>query len=335
MSTKIYPLKFEPIYQYRLWGGRRLEHLLSKPLPKDEPVGEAWILSDRKDHSNLVTEGELKGKTLTKLMEDFRYEIMGKIGNHFEHFPLLLKFLDCNEVLSVQVHPSDDQKEYIPHGDTGKTEAWVVLETSEKSIIYAGLKEGTTKEKLVESIENKSITDLLHSFVPKKDDAIFIHSGTVHTLGGTVVFEVQENSDTTFRLYDWDRNDPKTGEPRELQVEKAIACIDFNQVNIGPVTPEKDQDIKNAEKLFDNKHFRLWRIKSESVFTVGFKDEPAILVCLEGKGTMKFNDTEYTIEKGEVMLLPAIIGLIDLHPEQEITIFEIAIPDYKNGGASN
>ncbi|MGV8813851.1 MAG: type I phosphomannose isomerase catalytic subunit [Gelidibacter sp.] len=329
MSTQIYPLKFEPIYQYRIWGGRKLEHLLSKPLPENEPVGEAWILSDRKDHSTQVSGGNLKGLTLTNLMADFRYEIMGKLGYHFEHFPLLLKFLDCKEVLSVQVHPSDDQKEYIPQGDLGKTEAWVVLETSEDSRIYAGLKKGTTKENLVESIQNKSVADRLHSFVPQKDDAVFIHSGTVHTLGGTVVFEVQENSDVTFRLYDWDRTDPKTGEPRELQVEKALACIDFNQVEIGPVTPEKSKDMKNTEKLFDNEHFKLWRIKSESEFTVGFKDEPAILVCTEGQGMMKYNDAEYTISKGEVVLLPAIIGLLDLRPEQEITLLQIAIPDNK------
>lgn len=219
MSTKIYPLKFDPIYQYRLWGGRKLGHLLSKPLPPDDPIGEAWILSDRKDHASKVTEGALKNTTLTQLMEDYRYEIMGKKGNDFDRFPLLLKFLDCNEVLSVQVHPSDDQKEFIPQDDTGKTEAWVVLETGDDSRIYSGLAKGTTKENLLESIENKSVSERIHSFVPKKDDAVFIHSGTVHTLSGTLVFEVQENSDVTFRLYDWDRIDAKTGQPRDLQVD--------------------------------------------------------------------------------------------------------------------
>ena len=326
MVNKMYPLRFEPIYQYRLWGGRNLAHLLSKPLPVDENIGEAWILSDRKDHASKVVEGSLKDSTLTQLMEDYRYQIMGKNANDFDRFPLLLKFLDCNEVLSVQVHPSDDQKELIPPGDTGKTEAWVVLETNEKSRIYSGLVKGTTKENLRESVKNKTVGERLHSFIPKKGDAVFIHSGTVHTLSGTVVFEVQENSDVTLRLYDWDRIDAKTGERRELQVDKAIECIDFNQVDIGPVTPKIDPQNKNSEKLFDDDHFILWRIKSDSDINVGFKDEPAILVCINGSGSITFDNTEYVISKGEVLLLPAIIGQQALKPENEITLLQIAIP---------
>lgn len=327
MSNTIYPLKFDPIYQYRLWGGRKLEHLLSKPLPKEKPIGEAWLLSDRKDHANKVTNGKFKGMSITKLMLDFHYEIMGRLGYQFEHFPLLLKFLDCKEVLSVQVHPSDEHKEFLPKGDTGKSEAWVVMDTDENSRIYAGLKKGTTKEDLLQSIEDNSLADHLHSFTPKKNDAIFIKSGTVHTLVGTVVFEVQQNSDVTFRLYDWERIDPRTEKPRELQVEKAITCVDFNQVEIEPITPIKSQEIKNAEKLFDNPHFKLWRIKSDTEFTVGIKDMPVVLVCIDGNGRVKHNDKEYSIEKGEVMLLPAIIGVLKLIPEKKITILQIAIQE--------
>lgn len=334
MSAKMYPLKFEPIYQYRLWGGRRLAHLLSKPLPKDEPVGEAWILSDRKDHASKVTEGKLEGATLTELMNKFLPEIMGKLGTSFDRFPLLLKYLDCKEVLSVQVHPSDTQTDYIPEGDTGKTEAWVVLETGKDSRIYSGLESGTTSKNLLESIEDKSVSDRLHSFVPKIGDAVFIHSGTVHTLGGAVVFEVQENSDVTFRLYDWDRTDPKTGKPRQLQVDNAIACIDFDQVNIGPVIPEKSKEIKDAEILFNDEHFKLWRIISEAEFAIGFYEEPAILICIEGKGTMVYDGAEYSISKGEVMLIPAIVGQLPLQPNNQISLLQIAIPKRKDAAKS-
>src|SRR5262245_219870 len=136
----LYPLRFEPIYQYRLWGGRRLAELLSAPLPGDEPIGEAWILSDRDDHPSRVAEGPLKGKTIAELLEEWPGPMLGKLASRFPRFPLLLKFLDAREVLSVQVHPSDRQTEYIPAGETGKTEAWVVLEAGPESRIYAGLK---------------------------------------------------------------------------------------------------------------------------------------------------------------------------------------------------
>lgn len=139
-------------------------------------------MSDRKDHASKVTEGPLKGSTMTELMEKNSDEIMGKIYNVSNRFSLLLKFLDCREVLSVQVHTSDDQEQYIPEADTGKTEAWVVLETSEESCIYAGLKEGTNKENLLQSIQDKTFSDRLNSFVPETGNAVFIQSGTLHTL---------------------------------------------------------------------------------------------------------------------------------------------------------
>ena len=224
----LYPLRFEPIYQYRLWGGRRLSGLLSAPLPGDGPIGEAWVLSDRDDHQSQVANGPLKGQTIGQLMEQYRTQLMGKLGPRFHRFPLLLKFLDAREMLSVQVHPSDAYPVLIPAGDTGKTEAWVVIEAERESQIYAGLKPDTTADGLRRSLENGTIADHLAAIVPKPGDAIFIPAGTVHTLGGDiVVFEVQQNSDVTFRLYDWGHVDAKTGKPRPLQVDQASACIDF------------------------------------------------------------------------------------------------------------
>lgn len=328
MKTKLYPFKFTPIYQYRLWGGRRLKKWLSIPLPKNEPIGEAWLLSDREDHTSTVANGELKGYTITKLITEFSNEIMGKIGAEFKRFPLLLKYLDCNEILSVQVHPGDDQKEYIPKGNTGKSEAWVVLETSAHACIYAGLKPNTTKEDLEKAVHKKSLASQMHSFIPKKDDAIYIKSGTVHTLGGAVVFEVQQNSDVTFRLYDWDRKDPKTGTPRKLQVDQAMACIDFNQININPIIPIPTND-PDVEKLFDNPHFTTWQIKKNSTFEAGLENQPTILVCLEGEASTSHNAQSYPIAKGEVMLIPAILGSLQFETKSEIKLLQIAIPTHR------
>ena len=214
MSTiPMYPLRFEPIFQYRLWGGRRLADLVAEPLPDDGPIGEAWLLSDRDDHPSKVADGPLKGTTIRQLMEQSPDQLMGKPAGRFRRFPVLLKFLDAHEKLSVQVHPKDSLGDYIPAGETGKTEAWVVLEAGRASRIYAGLKRGTTREDLERALAGRTVADLLASFTPRVGDTVFIRAGTVHSLSDVVVFEVQENSDVTFRLYDWDRVDPRTGKP--------------------------------------------------------------------------------------------------------------------------
>ena len=239
-KTPMYPLRFEPIYQYRVWGGRRLAELLTAPLPGDGPIGEAWLLSDRDDQSSKVADGPLEGSTIRQLMEHSPDQLLGKLAGRVRRFPVLLKFLDANAKLSVQVHPEDGQKDYIPAGESGKSEAWVVLEAGPASRIYAGLKPGTTQDNLERALASRTVPDLLAGFTPKVGDAVFVRAGTVHSLSGLVVFEVQENSDVTFRLYDWDRVNPKTGKPRPLQAEQAIACIDFKQVAIGPVAPVEE-----------------------------------------------------------------------------------------------
>ena len=235
IRAPMYPLRFEPLYQYRLWGGRRLADLLSAPLRGDGPIGEAWLLSDRDDHPSRVAAGPLKGSTLRQLFEHSLEPLMGKLAGRFQRFPVLLKFLDVHEKLSVQVHPKDGQRDYIPAGESGKTEAWVVLEEGSASRIYAGLKPGTTRNDLERALAMGEVADLLAGFTPNVGDAVLLPAGTVHSLGDLVVFEVQENSDVTFRLYDWDHIDPKTGTARPLQVEQAVACVDFKQVAIRPV----------------------------------------------------------------------------------------------------
>jgi mannose-6-phosphate isomerase len=217
----------------------------------------------------------------------------------FRRFPLLLKFLDVRDTLSVQVHPSDQQTQYIPAGETGKTEAWVVLEAGTKSRIYAGLKPATTTDTLRQALANGTVADHLAGFTPKPGDGIFIPAGTVHSLGDVVVFEVQENSDVTFRLFDWNHVDARTGQPRPLQVDQAMACIDFAQGAISPVVPMVDE-VKPVlrERLFDCEHFGLWRFGAESPFGVGAERTPRVLVCLAGDGQVEHDGANYAIGKG-------------------------------------
>lgn len=192
-QVPLYPLRFEPISQYRLWGGRRLADLLRAPLHGDGPIGEAWLLSDRDDFPSRVADGPLMGSTIAQLLEQSPEEMLGKLAGRFRRFPLLLKFLDARDTLSVQVHPSNLQTDYLLAGEHGKTEAWVVLDAEPDSRIYAGLKPGTTADVLRRALANRTVADHLASFTPKPGDGVFLQAGTVHSLGGgLVVFEVQQ-----------------------------------------------------------------------------------------------------------------------------------------------
>ncbi|HEX7410798.1 MAG TPA: type I phosphomannose isomerase catalytic subunit [Bacteroidales bacterium] len=327
----LYPLLFEPIYQYRPWGGLRLSKLLKTPLPGGGPIGEAWLLSDRDDFQSIVGNGPLEGQTIRQLLKESQKQLLGKFVADFKCFPLLLKFLDAHEMLSVQVHPSEANADLLPAGETAKSEAWVVLEAGKESRIYAGLKPDTTKETIQKAISNGTVEQHLASFTPKPGDAIFLPAGTVHALGGdVVVFEIQQNSDVTFRLYDWNHIDARTGHPRELQIDKAIDCIDFKQGMIGPVIPQLEDEIPvKREMLFKCEHFGLWRVEGDSMFIVGVAETPRILVCLTGEGQVEHDGTNYPIGKGDVMLLPAVVGACFCQPKGEIILLEISLPENK------
>jgi mannose-6-phosphate isomerase len=327
-NSLLYPLRFEPIYQYRLWGGRGLANVLTAPQPVG-PVGEAWVLSDRDDHASRVANGPLKGLTIGQLLQQSPEQMLGKLAARFRRFPLLLKFLDAREMLSVQVHPTKANTNLLPAGDTAKTEAWVVLETGKQSRICAGLKPGTTAADLRRALANGTVADHLACFPPKPGDAVFLRAGTVHSLGGDiVVFEVQQNSDTTFRLYDWDHVDAKTGKPRALQVDQAIACIDFAEGPVGRVAPVVEATTPvERERLFHCEHFWLWRLRGQSPFSVGAANVPRVLVCIEGAGQIERGGATYAVAKGNVLLLPAVVGACTFRPRGAVNVLEIAIPD--------
>ena len=302
----LYPLRFEPIYQYRPWGGRRLADLLTEPLPSG-PIGEAWLLSDRDDHASQVAEGPLKGQTIGQLLKQFPEQMLGKLAHRFQRFPLL-KFLDAQEMLSVQVHPTKANTNLLPAGETAKSEAWVVLEAGAQSRIYAGLKAGTTAADVRRALANGTVAELLAGFTPKPGDGVFIQAGTVHSLGGdVVVFEIQQNSDVTFRLYDWGHVDAKTGELVAPVLESA--------------TPVK------REQLFDCEYFRLWRVAGVSPFSVGATALPRVLVCIEGGGEIEQGYATYAVGKGDVLFLPAVVGPCTFWPRGAVNLLEIALPE--------
>lgn len=327
-QTALYPLRFAPIYQYRLWGGRRLANWLTAPLPGTGPIGEAWLLSDRDAQPSRVIDGPLEGRTIAQLMADSPEAILGKLARRFRRFPLLLKFLDAHEMLSVQVHPGSDNADLIPAGETGKTEAWIVLEADAASRVYVGLQRGVSLADL-RALSERTVDSCLASFTPRAGQGIFIEAGTVHALGGgAVVFEVQQNSDVTFRLYDWDRIDPETGRPRALQVAQALACIDPGQGPVHPIAPaEATGGSILREKLFDSPHFRVWRLQTHWPFSVGAVDEPRVLVCLDGTGNIEYDGADFAMARGDVILLPAAVGACRFRPQGEVTLLEIAVPD--------
>jgi mannose-6-phosphate isomerase len=318
-ATPLYPLRFEPIYQYRLWGGRRLAHLLSAPLPADDPIGEAWVLSDRDDHASVVADGPLKGKTIAEILAQSREPLLGELAGRFKRFPLLLKFLDVRTQLSVQVHPS---------GEAGKTEAWIVLENGPKACILAGFKTAISAQDLRHAIANATLAEHLARFPPKIGDTVLIPAGTVHSLSDVVVFEVQQNCDVTFRLYDWDHLDPRTGRPRPLQVEQALDSIDFEQGAIGPVAPQVEslQPVRR-EKLIQSERFGVTRIGTDLSFLVGVAGLPRVLVCLTGNGHIEHAATRYGFGQGDVVLLPAVLGPCLCRPEGRVSVLEISMPE--------
>jgi mannose-6-phosphate isomerase len=217
-------MTFVPLYMERVWGGRKLEALFGRQLPVTNPIGESWELVDRADAQSVVSEGKLKGVTLHELWMNGRTRIFGE-GYDYERFPLLIKILDASQALSVQVHPPVHRK--IKLLDEPKTELWYFVDTEEGASVYVGLKNGTLREDFQSALANGTVDRLLHRVPTRPGSFIFLPGGRLHAIGaGNVLFEVQQNSDTTYRVFDWNRLG-LDGKPRALHVEQSLQCIDF------------------------------------------------------------------------------------------------------------
>ena len=221
----LYPFTFRPLCQERVWGGRRLAELFGKDLPPGKPIGETWEISDRPGAVSEITNGPLAGRNLRWLMEHHATDLLGDAPPSNGRFPLLIKLIDAHANLSIQVHPPETIAAQL--GGEPKTEAWHIAHADPGARLYAGLKNGTTRESFKEHLRNGTLAECLHSLGVKTGDALFLPSGRLHALGGgTVVIEVQQNSDTTYRVFDWNRTG-LDGQPRELHLEPALASIDF------------------------------------------------------------------------------------------------------------
>jgi mannose-6-phosphate isomerase len=325
----LYPLRFAPIFKSMLWGGRRLPGLLNQAAPNDDPIGEAWLLSDVDGFPSRVANGPLAGVTLRELLATNPGRILGAASAPQGKFPLLLKFIDSRQELSVQVHPNDEQAARLGSGMLGKTEAWVILEAdAETSKIYAGLNEGVTADQFRTALREKTTPGLLYVFTPRAGDCVFLEAGTVHAIGANVLlFEVQQTSDVTYRLYDWDRVDAKTGKPRQLHVEEGLACTDFAR---GPCPPVRSivavgEDDYYSE-LVNCRYFTLRRQSRHIPFWIGAGGECRIVVCIAGSGELESREQRYPIATGDAILLPAEIGACECFPNGEIVMLECGLP---------
>jgi mannose-6-phosphate isomerase len=223
---KLYPLTFDPILKERIWGGRNLETLYGKPLPSKIPIGESWEISDRPGDESLISNGPLRGKSIHWLMEQCPAALLGARKTIPPRFPLLIKILDARQALSLQVHPPFSVAAQL--GGEPKTEMWYVAEAGPGAELFVGLKKGVTRSMFEQKLTAQTVAECFHGIRPKRGDAMFLPSGRVHALGqDLVIFEVQQNSDTTYRVFDWNRVD-SNGNTRQLHVEQSLASIDFD-----------------------------------------------------------------------------------------------------------
>jgi len=326
----VYPLIFEPIFKERIWGGRRLETLLRKRLPPGRSIGESWELSDVAGDVSIVSNGPAKGRRLSDLVSEWGAKLTGRADLHGGRFPLLIKFLDARETLSVQVHPSEKTAAESGGRLAIKNEAWYVMEASEDSFFYHGLRNECTKDGLREALRAGSVESALRKIPARKGHCFYLPSGTVHALGkGIVVAEVQTPSDVTFRLFDWNRVDGTTGRGRELHVEEGLDAAIEDSID-AEVPPEHTASVwTTVSRLAKSPSFVIERVRMvEGVELAIPYEELAVWIVLEGKGTIECagysEAVSFTV--GDTVLLPA--GLKDggVRTQSPCVWLEVTIP---------
>jgi mannose-6-phosphate isomerase len=327
----VFPIIFEPILKQRIWGGRRLADQLGKSLPDDEAYGESWEVADLEEDQSMVRGGPVAGRTMGALVRDWGKELLGRAELIDGRFPLLIKFLDANESLSVQVHPDEAMAKRLGGDVRVKHEAWYILHADEKGCIYRGLREGVTQESFRRAIEEGSAAEMLNRIPVKRGQCFYLPSGTVHALGaGVLVAEVQTPSDITYRVYDWDRVDASTGQPRELHIDHAMECIDFSHA---PIQGEQRSHVVSVwtavTQLVKCPSFVIEQVRmAEGVEQPIPYAELVVWMVIEGRGSVRCRGLEepLSFKVGDTVVLPA--GLKDGHlkAESDLVWLEVTLP---------
>lgn len=320
----LYPFKFYPILKERLWGGTKLETVLEKPITSDI-TGESWELSAVPGDISTVANGALEGASLQELINEHKEALLGKkVFERFgTDFPILIKFIDAKQDLSIQVHPNDELAKER-HNSFGKTEMWYITQADEGSELIVGFNKEVTKEEYQEHLNNNTLTDILNYEKVKEGDTFFINTGKIHAIGaGIMLAEIQQTSDITYRVYDFNRKD-KEGNLRELHTELALDAIDYEMKDDFKVDYVNEEN--SCGPMVDCPYFttNYWNISKATTIDVTERDSFTIFMCTKGAATITTPNGEVAVKKGETVLIPADSGEIKIS-EDEVELLEVYI----------
>lgn len=321
------PMRFAPVFMEKIWGGNKIKTCLSMDYENLTNCGEAWIISGVDGNETGVIDGPLEGNNLNELIEVFMGDLVGdKVYEEFgNQFPLLIKFIDAKEWLSIQVHPDDDLA--VERGlERGKTEMWYIIEADEESQLISGFNQKINGDEYLKRLNNKTLTEVMNFENVRKGDVFYMPSGRVHAIGpGILLAEIQQSSDTTYRIYDWDRVDAQ-GKPRELHVDEAMEAIDFN-IYEGYKTSYRV--VKNdTSNIIDEKYFTTNIIFLDKILKKDFNniDSFVIYIIVEGSLTIIYKDGEMDLKLGDAILIPAALKTYEFHTNSSAKILEVYIP---------
>ena len=325
-NTNLYPLKFEPILKEKIWGGTKLKSFLNKD-SKSNKTGESWEISCVKEDISIIANGFLKGKNLQEILSEYKEELVGKrvYNNYKNEFPLLVKFIDAQDDLSIQVHP-DDKIAKERHNSFGKTEMWYVIDSDKGSELISGFNRTIDKETYLSKLKNDKITDILNTEKTKSGDVFSIPVGRVHAIkSGILLAEIQQTSDITYRIYDWNRVDDN-GNERELHTDFALDALDFKKYDNYKTNYTV---VKNERILLDkNPYFEtnLYELNANKNLTYSNLDSFVIYMIMDGEVNIKFNSGLINAKKGETILIPATITELELNVIKKTKLLEVYIP---------